>query len=217
MKSGKNGIMVKVKVCGLKDPDNIRKICDAGIDFAGFVFYRESPRFAGTNPDPVIFNCIPDTIGKVGVFVNETPDKIIEIAETFGLDIIQLHGNEDFSYCEKIKMSGLKVIKAFRIGEEIDPDTVNTFSDVCDFFLFDTGGKLYGGSGIKFNWELLNGIRLEKPFFLSGGIDPGDIQELKKINNNMFFAVDINSRFEISPGIKDFEKVKMFTGQIKKL
>ncbi|HRT48569.1 MAG TPA: phosphoribosylanthranilate isomerase [Bacteroidales bacterium] len=207
--------MIKVKVCGLKDPENVKKICETGIDFAGFIFSTKSPRYVGKNPDRNIFGSIPDTIGRVGVFVDEEHDKIIETAKSLGIGIIQLHGNEDLSYCGKIKASGLQVIKVFRVGNKIDLNHVNAYSDVCDYFLFDTGGRLYGGSGKKFNWDILNGLSLQKPFFLSGGIGPGDVQELGKIKNDMFFGVDINSRFEISPGIKDFEKVEVFIKKIK--
>ncbi|MGQ9619838.1 MAG: phosphoribosylanthranilate isomerase [Bacteroidales bacterium] len=207
--------MIKIKVCGLTDPVNTKKISGTGIDFAGFIFYPGSKRFVGKEPDINLFRSVPKEIGKVGVFVNEEPEKVRDLSDTAGLDIVQLHGNENISYCMQIKSYGLQVIKAFRVWKEIDLKLVNTYSEVCDYYLFDSGSKSYGGSGIKFSWHILNGISLKRPFFLSGGIGLEDIQELKKIENRMFFAIDINSRFESVPGIKDAEKVKHFVEYIK--
>lgn len=207
--------MIKVKVCGLTDPVNAEEISKTGIDFAGFIFYPGSIRFVGNPPDMNLFGSIHAGVCKVGVFVNEDSGKIKETAVRAGLGLIQLHGNENIRYCRQIKSAGLQVIKVFRVGKEIDLKLVNIYADVCDYYLFDSGRGLYGGSGIKFNWNILNGISLKKPFFLSGGIGPEDVPQLRKIENPMLFAVDINSRFEIIPGIKDRIKVKQFTDQIK--
>lgn len=207
--------MIRVKVCGLTDADNARQIARTGIDFAGFIYYPASKRYVGIKPEMRLFENIPPDVCRVGVFVNEDPSEVVRISREAGFNIVQLHGNEDFSYCRRLKASGFRVIKAFRIGKEIDPEFINLFSEVCDYYLFDTESRAYGGSGKKFNWKFLNGIKLNKPFFLSGGIGPDDVHELKKITNSMFYAVDINSRFEISPGIKDVGKVKVFVERIK--
>ncbi len=207
--------MIKIKVCGLTSPENIREISETGIDFAGFIFYPESKRFVGHKPDVSLFNNVPESVTRVGVFVNEIPARIMDISIISGLPIVQLHGDEDPDYCKAIRSSGLKVIKAFRIASEINMEYLNIFNDVCDYFLFDTASESYGGSGRKFDWRILNGLRIEKPFFLGGGIGPEDTEELEKIENPMFFAVDINSRFEIKPGIKDAEKIKDFIKKLK--
>jgi len=207
--------MLKIKVCGLTDPANVKEITRADIDFAGFIFYPGSKRFVGNEPDMNLFRIIPVHVKKVGVFVDEDPEKILKIAQKAALDIIQLHGDENTDYCRKIKSYGRKVIKAFRIGSGIDMKLVNEFTEVCNYFLFDSGGLTYGGSGLKFDWNILGDIKPGRPFFLSGGITPEDVSELKKIDNKMFFGVDINSRFEISHGIKDPGKVKKFAEDIK--
>lgn len=207
--------MLRIKVCGLTDPANVKEIIRADIDFAGFIFYGGSKRFVGIEPVGDLFGVVPTHIKKAGVFVNEKPETIKEISEKSGLDIIQLHGNESADYCRKIQLYGLQVIKTFRVGDSIDIRLLKEFSGVCDYFLFDSYGAGYGGSGVKFNWHILEGINPGRPFFISGGIGPEDVNRLKNIENRMFFGVDINSRFEIMPGIKDPEKVKKFAEKIK--
>ncbi|MBP7730154.1 MAG: phosphoribosylanthranilate isomerase [Bacteroidales bacterium] len=208
---------MKIKVCGLTDEQNVNLLVKTKIDFAGFIFYQGSKRCIGENTFRTILKIIPRNVKKVGVFVNEHIDKVLKISEEASLDIIQLHGDEDLDYCRRLKSAGMKVIKAFRIKESDKIDFVNAFSDVCDFFLFDTESGLYGGSGKKFNWDIIESIRPEKPFFISGGIEPQDALTLKEISkkNNMMYAVDINSKFETAPGIKDIDKIRKFIIDIK--
>lgn len=209
--------MLKVKVCGITDADNAKAIAETGIDFAGFIFYPGSKRYVGEMPDNRLFENIPESVVKVGVFVNENPSTVMGISRFAGIEMVQLHGNETVSYCGSLRSCGLKVIKAFRIGSKTDLQLINAYSDVCDYFLFDSSTGSYGGSGTKFNWQIIEGAGFSKPFFLSGGIGPEDAHLLKKITCNMFFAADINSRFEVKPGIKDTDKVKKFTDQIRNL
>jgi phosphoribosylanthranilate isomerase len=207
--------MIRVKVCGMTDPGNVGEIVGAKPDYIGFIFFPESPRFTGEEPDKKLFSGIPPQIKKVGVFINEDNQTIINNAISFGLNMIQLHGNESVKACGDLKSSGLGVIKVFSIGERFDFKSILKYMQVCDYFLFDTRGEKHGGSGKKFDWKILEAYTIDKPFFLSGGIDEGDAGELRSIVNRGLFAVDINSRFEISPGIKDFTKVKKFINEIK--
>jgi phosphoribosylanthranilate isomerase len=208
--------MLKVKVCGMTDPANVLEVAEAGPDFMGFIFYPRSPRYVGQNPDPEIFNNVPAGIQKVGVFVHEDPVTVIEIAAMTGLDLVQLHGTETPDYCESLKLSGIKIIKAFGICDYTDFDIYGSYIEVCDYFLFDTRNDNYGGSGKKFNWEIVAGYKLEKPFFLSGGIGPGDAMQLKTIQNEKLIAVDVNSLFETATGIKDAVALRSFIEDIKK-
>ena len=208
--------MLKVKVCGMTDPANVKAVAQTGPDFMGFIFYPGSSRYVGKEPDPAIFDSVPSGILKVGVFVHEDPVFVIETAAIVGLDFVQLHGTETADYCESLKLSGLKIIKAFGICDYTDFDMFESHMDVCDYYLFDTRSEKHGGSGKKFNWDILNSYNLDKPFFLSGGIGPSDVKEIMKIKNPWFFGVDLNSLFETIPGIKIPELVRGFIDEIKK-
>jgi phosphoribosylanthranilate isomerase len=170
----------------------------------------------GEEPDISLFRNVPDEVVKAGVFVNESQDKIFDTAVKSGLRMIQLHGNESPEFCASLKSSGLIIVKSFNIDENFDLDGIRSYLKHCDYFLFDAKSEKFGGSGKKFGWNKLDGYHLEKPFFLSGGIGPEDAGLINKIDNRGLFAVDINSRFEISPGIKDVAMVKGFIDTIKK-
>ena len=207
--------MIKVKVCGLTDPGNILSVAEAGADYLGFIFYKGSKRYA-YNLRPVDLQLLPPSIIKTGVFVNEKIEVLLETAFRFNLDMIQLHGEEDRDYCSRVRDEGFLVIKVFGIdGSEI-PTAVNSFTDVCDFFLFDTMSAERGGTGKKFDWSVLDEQNIPIPFFLSGGIAPGDINKILKIKNNNLWGVDINSLFESELGIKDVSKVREFINEIKR-
>jgi phosphoribosylanthranilate isomerase len=207
--------MIRVKVCGMRDPVNIKLISDAKPDFIGFIFYPGSPRYVGEDPGTGIFNYVPDGIKKTGVFINEDNLRIHDLSVTCGLDTIQLHGEESPVSCMQLKTHGLTIIKAFNIDGDFNFDTLVKYMPVCDYFLFDTKSIISGGSGKKFNWRILEEYFLDKPFFLSGGIGPEDTDSVKKLENSGLFAVDINSCFETSPGIKDPVLVKEFIEKIK--
>jgi phosphoribosylanthranilate isomerase len=207
--------MLKIKVCGMSDPLNVKEIAETNPDYMGFIFYPGSPRYVGVEPDSSLFHSIPDSITKTGVFVNEEPEKISDLTQIAGLDLIQLHGNESPEYCSLLKSSGLKIMKAFSIGEEFDFEKIRPYMPYCEYFLFDTKTDKPGGSGRKFRWEKLTGYCLDRPFFLSGGIGPEDSALILTIMNRGLFGVDINSGFEISPGIKNVALVKIFLDEIK--
>jgi phosphoribosylanthranilate isomerase len=207
--------MIKVKVCGLSDPLNVKEIAETKPDFMGFIFFRGSSRYVGEEPDRLLFLNVPDMISAIGVFVNEDPLKIINLAKHSGLGMIQLHGTESPDYCRYLSASGLKIIKAFSVFKDFDFEKIKQYMPGCDYFLFDTKSEKPGGSGRKFNWEKLKEYSLDKPFILSGGIGPEDSDLIKSIENRGFFAVDVNSRFETATGIKDVALVKTFIRSIK--
>ncbi|MBN2481674.1 MAG: phosphoribosylanthranilate isomerase [Bacteroidales bacterium] len=206
---------MQIKVCGMRDPANIRQVIKAGPDILGFVFYSGSVRFAGNILHEDLYELIPQRILKAGIFVNEDPDRIVAIAEKLGLQFIQLHGDEPPEVCRVIRQKGMKVIRAFGIGEGFQWNVPEPYQHVCDYFLFDTRTERFGGSGRKFSWDILESYRFHKPFFLSGGISMEDIPVLKRIDNPWFYGVDINSKFEKEAGIKDVDKVTFFIQQIK--
>ncbi|HLN72091.1 MAG TPA: phosphoribosylanthranilate isomerase [Prolixibacteraceae bacterium] len=206
---------LRVKVCGMRERENISGVALAGPDYMGFIFYSKSSRYVGEN------NCLnldflkQDAIKKVGVFVNEAPAKVISICQQNHLNIAQLHGNESPEDCCQIKQMGLQVIKAFSLDEMFDFDILETYAESCDFFLFDTKGLLPGGTGQKFNWQLLDNYQLDIPFFLSGGIRPEDLNSIRQFHHPMLYGVDINSGFELSPALKDVAKVQQFITGIR--
>lgn len=207
--------MIRVKVCGLNDPLNVKKLAETKPDFMGFVFYPGSPRYVGDVPEMVLFHNVPPGIKRIGVFLNESNQKILDLSIRTGLEMIQLHGKESPVSCLQLKTSGLTIIKAFSIETDFSFESLRQYMPVCDYFLFDTRSEKPGGSGRKFNWWKLEEYSLDKPFFLSGGIGYEDSGAIRSISNRGLFAIDINSRFEISPGIKDVEKVKTFINAIK--
>lgn len=207
---------IRVKVCGLIDPDNVSTLSVSGADYLGFIFYPGSKRYVGRVPVKTLFSNVPEGIKRTGVFVDEEPTKVLELAEYAGLDVLQLHGSESVNYCWSLKKSGLVIIKAFGVGKDFDPGMTDLYSEVCDYFLFDTKSEIYGGGGVKFEWEALGDYCFKKPFFLSGGIGPEDVKKVLSVPGNQLFAVDINSRFEISPGIKDAVRVSDFINEIKR-
>ena len=190
----------------MRDPANIQGLINLEPDFIGFIFYQKSPRYVA-EMDEGIIRQIPEGIRKVGVFVNEPLNSIIDIANRYGLEYIQLHGDEDLSFANAIKESGLKVIKVFRIMDTI-PFFVKNYEGIADYFLFDTASINYGGSGQHFDWNTLKNYNLEVPFLLSGGIQLEDIPRIKSMDIDQLVGVDVNSRFEIEPALKDLDKLK---------
>ena len=209
---------MRIKVCGLTLPEQASALEEMGVALAGFIFYPKSPRFMGNKISPEKMKQIKGRIAKVGVFVNATYDELMRIVEDYRLDMVQLHGDETPKYCEKIA-DYISVIKAFRLGENDNVEWMSRpYQDVCDMFMFDTMGAGYGGTGKKFDWDVLKKSMINKPFFLSGGIEPGDEEKLIAFQNEPvaknLFAIDINSKFEITAGVKNMEKVKEFCGKL---
>ena len=199
----------------MRDPENISGVIAALPDYLGFIFYPKSKRFVGFEPLSDVLSIIPDSVKKVGVFVDEAPEKVFEIYRNWNLNVIQLHGNETPEYCQQIQDSGITVFKAFSVDDQFDFEKLNAYSRVCDYFLFDTKGRLPGGSGKKFNWQLLENYKCDVPFFLSGGIGPEDIDTIRQFSHPKLFGIDINSGFEISPALKDVVKVRNFISGIR--
>ena len=205
---------LKIKVCGMSEPENTKMVAELLPDYLGFIFYPGSERYAGGLSARIRAE-IPAFVKKVGVFVDEKEDKLKEVCADYGIGTVQLHGEESPEYCEKLAESGLLVMKVFRIGKSLDTKDILPYREACSYFLFDTQTEAYGGSGEQFNWALLKAYTLEIPFFLSGGIGPDDVDRIKHIAHPMLFGVDINSRFETATGIKDAEAVDNFITAIR--
>lgn len=204
---------MKIKVCGLRHQENIADLYHVGIRMMGFIFYRPSKRYIGSDHTKVLFDSIPKGVIKVGVFVNEPLSFVVETVSKYGLDYAQLHGEEDVEFCSAVQKY-VKVIKAFRIDESFKFEEIRGFQN-CDLFLFDAKGKEYGGNGIKYDWQLLEDYKLKTPFLLSGGIGPGDEGKILAFRHDKFIGIDINSGFEIEPALKNIEKIKSFISNLK--
>ncbi len=207
---------MKIKVCGMLERGNIEQLVRLNPDYIGFIFYKPSKRYIGEEIPKEILHAIPDSIQKVGVFVDEPFASVAEKYYFNRLDLIQLHGSETADYCNNLKRMGIPVIKAFKISDMFDFENLKSYELSCDYFLFDTEGKTPGGTGIKFNWELINQYTGSKSFFLSGGISINDSQLVKNISHPALFAVDVNSGFETEPGIKDIVKLSSFIQDIRR-
>ncbi len=208
---------MRLKVCGMTQPSQIEELEKIGVTFAGMIFYPKSPRYVLRHMTTTQIKSI-NNINKVGVFVNASVEDVLHMVDECRLHMVQLHGDETPKYCEKIA-DYISVVKAFRImpGDNIEWK-IRDYMDVCDMFLFDTEGAGYGGTGKKFDWNLLKGLEIGKPYFLSGGIAPEDalaINEFVKAPEaKALFALDINSKFEEIPGIKDMSKIKTFMQEL---
>lgn len=209
---------MRIKVCGMTLTEQVNALNEFGVDLAGFIFYPKSPRFIGNKITPEKMKKIGGRIAKVGVFVNTPYDELMRTVEAYRLDLVQLHGDETPRFCEQVG-NYVTVIKAFRLsdGDPIDW-MVKPFEEAADMYMFDTLGSGYGGTGKKFDWNNLKSVNHEKLYFLSGGIEPEDSTMLKQFYQepvaDKLFSIDINSRFEISPGIKDLNKLKNFIGEL---
>ncbi|MGV3704124.1 MAG: phosphoribosylanthranilate isomerase [Arcticibacter sp.] len=197
----------KIKVCGMRDSGNIREVASLSPDYLGFIFYSRSARFA-ENVDAGLLKTLPEEIKKTGVFVNADAAEIASWVEKLGLTAVQLHGSESPDFCREIADLGVEVIKAFGVDEDFDFGLLNAYEENVDYFLFDTKTPAHGGSGQRFDWSLLSQNKTSKPFFLSGGIDIDQVDEIREINDSRLYAIDVNSKFELAPGLKDYTKLK---------
>ena len=216
---------LKLKICGMKDPQNAEKVAALQPDYMGLIFYDKSPRYVTQE-----ILLVDKKIRKTGVFVDAAEAYILEKVEEYDLAAVQLHGNESPEFCRSLKNdifeAGLEVqlIKVFSVGEDFDFELLKAYENEVDFFLFDTKGKNRGGNGSSFNWEIMKKYDSATPFFLSGGIGPEDLPQIKvlysffrkKGKDNPFYGLDVNSRFEISPGLKNEEQLKTFRDQLLK-
>ncbi len=219
---------MNIKVCGITQMKQLHQLDSLNIDFAGLNFYKNSPRFVANNISSKELNSADLDLKIAGVFVNHSYEEIMQIIDEYRLEIVQLHGDESPELCERLS-NDVEVIKVLRIGGDNTQtlkELIEDFDEVCDYYLFDTavpsssneGDKLietYGGSGLKFDWEILRNAKIEKPFFLSGGIGEEDAEIIKAFKHPDFYGVDINSKFETEPGVKDLTKVLKFKMGLK--
>ena len=209
---------MRVKVCGITQEEQLMQLPNAGVSFAGFIFYPKSPRYVLRNMTTSQIKK-ENKLNKVGVFVNASVDEVLQMVDECRLHMVQLHGDETPKFCEKIA-DYISVVKAFRFSETDNIGwRIQEYMDYCDMFMFDTEGVGYGGTGKKFNLEKLNGVVVGKPYFLSGIIEPGDASRLNAFAQQpeakALFAIDISTKFEVLPGIKDINLIKNFTQQLK--
>src|SRR6195952_2757250 len=197
---------MKIKICGLRHEDNIKAVTGLAPEYMGFIFYAPSPRYASDLAAETL-GLLPESIDKTAVFVNEDAETIGKLIATYHFDAIQLHGNEDPEFCKQFR-DQVTVIKAFGVDKDFDFERLIGFAGSVDYFLFDTKTDKPGGSGQSFDWSLLNKYKLDIPFFLSGGLSLDNLDEVKKIDHPRFYGVDLNSRFEIEPGLKDIAKLE---------
>lgn len=196
-----------VKVCGMREADNIRRVEALGVDWLGFIFYPASKRYVAAPPP-----YLPQHALRVGVFVNSPLTEISQKIKDFGLNIVQLHGSETPQFCSEVKKSGVKVIKAIHVN---DSSNLSALDFPVDYLLFETPTEAYGGSGRHFDWSLLNAYKGPVPFLLSGGIGPDDSDAVKALRHPRFAGIDLNSRFESAPGIKRPELLASFLAKLK--
>lgn len=216
---------MKLKICGMKYTENILEVAKLQPDYLGFIFYDQSSRFF----DATIPN-LPKSIKKVGVFVNASITNILDMVKKHQLQAVQLHGDESPEFCIKLNeclvehsqdLNKTQIIKVFSLSDNFNFEILQPFESVCDYFLFDTKGKLPGGNGYTFDWEILKKYPSTKPYFLSGGIGIEESEKLKSFfetsASNYCYAIDVNSKFEIKPGLKDTEALQMFKYQLNKI
>lgn len=203
-----------VKVCGMREPENIEKVAQLGVDMMGFIFYPKSPRFASQS---VARTAADKDVCRVGVFVNESVELISDKILQFDLNAVQLHGNESRELCEQLhEQNGLlKVIKAISVSTAGDIQKYKEYVGAVDYFLFDTKCKTVGGSGQQFDWQVLENYDGDVPFILSGGIGLEDVERIRNFHHPSCIGIDLNSKFEMEPGLKDVEMLKTFLENIE--
>lgn len=233
---------IRVKVCGMREKHNIEALSQLPVDFVGLIFYPKSSRYIFADPADDSYRYrdlstpddstavdlgflrlpfegkgnFPRNLKKVGVFVNEDIDQVLNYVHGFELDYVQLHGQENVFYCKQLKDAGVNIIKAFSVDSKFSFTLTKAFEYSCDFFLFDTKGKLPGGNGVSFDWKTLENYHGETPFFLSGGLAPGMEEAVINFEHDQFYALDINSGFENYPGFKNVDLISEFLNKINK-
>lgn len=199
---------MKLKVCGMRDSQNIKELLKLRPDYMGFIFYDKSKRNA-IDLDADLLRSFPSTTQKVGVFVNAPLDEVKSKVDEFQLNFVQLHGDESVEYVGDLFAVGIKVIKVFSVGESFDFDVLKPYKGLVEYFLFDTKGKERGGNGVVFDWGILKDYDQSVPFILSGGIDNENVEGLTELGEMNIHAIDVNSKYEIEPGLKDIEELKV--------
>lgn len=212
---------MNIKVCGITQLKQLQQLDGLNIDFAGFIFQKESPRYMVGKISKEEMQATDFDVKKVGVFVNAEYDEIMEMVDDYGLDVVQLHGDETPELCEQLS-EDVEVIKAFSIGDTVGENSIDEmvadYDEVCDYYLFDTASKdgKAGGTGLQFDWNLISKSKIEKPFFLSGGIGLDDAAKIKSFKHPDYFGIDVNSKIEKSPGVKDMALLLQLKQALKK-
>ena len=198
---------LKIKICGMRDVENIKQILELEPDYLGFIFYENSTRHISKAQMKEVIKLSFGETERVGVFVNESVENVLSYADQGFFDIVQLHGNETPEMVKALKEEGLEIIKVFSVDDNFNAKVLNRYAD-ADYFLFDTKGKLPGGNGVKFNWDVLENSKIKKPFFLSGGLGVDDMEMINSFKSKNLYALDFNSKLEDEPGLKNLTKVK---------
>ncbi len=202
-----------IKVCGMRDTENIKALQALDVDWMGLIFFEKSSRNVAQ------LETIDTRTPRVGVFVNEDLATIFMKIKKYDLTIIQLHGEEKPAFCEALKQSPFgekgKIIKVFSAHQEFDFERTKPYEKYCDYFLFDTKGKKRGGNGVAFDWSILKKYEGQLPFILSGGINEKSANAIQNIQHPKFWGIDINSRFEIAPAFKNINKIKQFVYELR--
>lgn len=204
-----------VKVCGMREAANIQAVAQLPIDFLGFIFYAQSSRFVGDHF--VLPSNFPDSVRKVGVFVNESNGIILDRVKQYHLDFVQLHGSESVARCEELCRKGIAVIKVFSVDDQFDFSTTVPYEPFVNYFLFDTRGKNYGGNGVAFDWNVLQKYQQRVPFFLSGGLNESNVADISQLKDLNLFAIDLNSGVEVEPGKKSIDKITAVISKINSI
>ena len=200
--------MKHVKICGMRESENIRAVAALGPDLLGFIFSEQSARFVRGALDGAALRALPPHVGRVGVFVAADLAEIVRTAAEFNLDYVQLHGHETPEFCQEVRAQNLRVIKAFAVDGDFDFSILDAYAPNCDYFLFDTKGELPGGNGRAFDWSVLHRYDGPVPFWLSGGLGPANLAAALRFEHPRLHGFDFNSKLEIAPGVKDVAAVE---------
>lgn len=206
---------LRLKVCGLRQAENILEVAGLEPDFLGFIFTPKSKRFVGEELSSELLRSLPAGVRKVGVFVDQSVAEIMRQVRRYGLDLVQLHGAEPPAQCAALRANEVGVIKAFAVGDAVDFAALESYVPFCDYFLFDAAGPQPGGNGTRFSWELLRRYKLPVPYLLAGGIEPGMAAELARLDLPGLYGLDVNSGFETAPALKDVALLRDFFAELK--
>ncbi|WP_033426405.1 phosphoribosylanthranilate isomerase [Hymenobacter aerophilus] len=206
---------LRLKVCGMRQAQNILEVAGLEPDFLGFIFTPKSKRFVGEQLSGELLRSLPADVRKVGVFVDQSVAEIMQQVRRYGLDLVQLHGAEPPAQCAALRANEVGVIKAFAVADAVDFAALEPYVPHCDYFLFDAAGPQPGGNGTRFNWELLRRYELPVPYLLAGGIGPDVAAELARLDLPGLYGLDVNSGFETAPALKDVERLRGFFAELQ--
>ena len=205
---------MNLKICGMKHADNLQKVATLAPDYLGLIFYEKSSRYFINTLPPESVQLLPPSIQRVGVFVNACTAYMQQMAERYGLDALQLHGQEPPEQCQALRQAGYKIMKVFSVDKAFDFDQLTPYQSHVDAFLFDTATPQHGGSGLAFDWSILADYQLPVPFFLSGGIGLDNLDQAMQIHHPQLLGLDVNSRFETAPGQKSIDQLQQLIARL---